>query len=218
VVVTAGGTREPIDPVRFLGNRSTGKMGFAIAKAAADRGAIVDLVAAPSPLATPDNAARHDVTTALQMHEMVMSLAEGASAIVKAAAVADYRPAIYHQQKIKKDEQDPGHLELVRNPDILYDLGHHRFKGGRPVLIGFAAETDNGRRHATDKLQRKNVDLIVMNRVDAADAGFEVDTNAVTIYGVDGGPLEVTLRSKDEVAAAIWDEVEKLVITRGPVE
>jgi phosphopantothenoylcysteine decarboxylase / phosphopantothenate---cysteine ligase len=206
VVVTAGGTREPIDPVRFLGNRSSGRMGVAIAGEAARRGAVVHLVAAPTHLATPAGVARHDVTTALEMRDVVLDLAAGADVVVKAAAVADFRPATPATSKVKKDAGVPT-IELVANPDILAELGASREPGARPLLVGFAAETDDVEAYGRAKLERKRADLLVVNDVSASDAGFEVDTNRVVILGRDGARVEVPLAAKDEVARRILDEV-----------
>jgi phosphopantothenoylcysteine decarboxylase / phosphopantothenate---cysteine ligase len=206
VLVTAGGTREPIDPVRFLGNRSTGKMGFAVAAAAADRGAQVHLIAAPSSLPTPPGVTRHDVTTALEMHAAVFGLVDGADVVVKAAAVADFRPTTSSRSKIKKDAGVPT-IELTPNPDILAELGARREGSGRPLLVGFAAETDDVEEHGRAKLERKDADLLVVNDVSASDVGFAVDTNAVVILGRDGARVDVPLASKVEVAGRILDEV-----------
>jgi phosphopantothenoylcysteine decarboxylase / phosphopantothenate---cysteine ligase len=206
VVVTAGGTREPIDPVRFLGNRASGKMGFAIAAEAARRGATTHLVAGPSHLETPAGVTRHDVTTTLQMHEAVLRLAEHADVVVKAAAVADFRPAETVTSKLKKSEGVP-RIELVRNPDILADLGARRPAGQPPLLVGFAAETDDVERHGQEKLERKNADLLVVNDVSGPEAGFEVDTNRVLVLARDGARVDVPLATKAVVAARILDEV-----------
>jgi phosphopantothenoylcysteine decarboxylase / phosphopantothenate---cysteine ligase len=206
VVVTAGGTREAIDPVRYLGNRSTGKMGFAIAAEAAVRGAAVHLVAAPTALPTPAGVQRHDVVSARDMHAAVMALLPGADVVVKAAAVADFRPATSAASKLKKDQGAP-ELELVPNPDILAELGAQRGEASHPLLVGFAAETDDVEAHGRAKLERKRADLLVVNDVSATDAGFEVDTNRVVILGRDGTRVEVPLASKAEVARAILDEV-----------
>ncbi|MFA9445621.1 bifunctional phosphopantothenoylcysteine decarboxylase/phosphopantothenate--cysteine ligase CoaBC [Egicoccus sp. AB-alg6-2] len=207
VLVTAGGTHEPLDPVRFLGNRSSGKMGFAIAAAAAARGAKVDLVAAPSALPTPPGVERHDVTTARQMHDAVFALVDVVDVVVKAAAVADFRPADVASSKVKKSDGAP-RLELVANPDILADLGARRAEGHpRPFLVGFAAETDDVEDNARAKLTRKNADLLVVNDVGATDAGFGVDTNRVVILGRDGSRTEVELAAKSAVADRVLDEV-----------
>jgi phosphopantothenoylcysteine decarboxylase / phosphopantothenate---cysteine ligase len=206
VVVTAGGTREPIDPVRFLGNRSTGRMGFALAQAAAERGAQVHLVAGPSALPTPDGVTRHDVTTALEMHAAVLALVDRADVVVKAAAVADFRPARTHGSKLKKDAGVPT-IELLPNPDILAELGALRDGGTRPLLVGFAAETDDVEANGRAKLERKRADLLVVNDVSGPDAGFAVDTNEVVILARDGARIDVPLASKAEVAGRILDEV-----------
>jgi phosphopantothenoylcysteine decarboxylase / phosphopantothenate---cysteine ligase len=206
VLVTAGGTREPIDPVRFLGNRSSGKMGFAIAEAAAARGADVVLIAAPSNLATPIGVERVDVTTALEMHGAVFDRVEQAEVVIKAAAVADFRPHEAAHSKLKKDAGVPT-IQPVRNPDILAELGARRDGGSRPVLVGFAAETDDVEANGRAKLARKGADLLVVNDVSATDAGFEVDTNRVIVLDRDGGRIEVPLSSKHEVAGAVLDAV-----------
>lgn len=206
VVVTAGGTREPIDPVRFLGNRSSGKMGFAVAAVAAQRGARVYLVAAPTHLATPPGVERHDVMTAVEMRDVVRELAADADVIVKAAAVADFRPAKLSTSKLKKDAGVPV-VELEANPDILAELGAHRSAGGRPLLVGFAAETDDVEANARAKLERKNADLLVVNDVGQDDAGFETDTNRVMMLSRDGSRIDLPLASKTAVAGRILDEV-----------
>jgi phosphopantothenoylcysteine decarboxylase/phosphopantothenate--cysteine ligase len=211
IVVTAGGTREPIDPVRFIGNRSSGKMGYAIAAEAARRGAIVDLVSAATALPTPPGVTRHDVETALQMRDAVTKIAEDADVVVKAAAVADFRPATYHPQKIKKDEAGLDAVELTRNPDILSELGAAK---SERILVGFAAETDLEEERGRAKLARKGLDLIVINRVDMADAGFNVDTNRALLLGADGQRTEVPLTTKAALAAVICDQIERLVQAR----
>jgi phosphopantothenoylcysteine decarboxylase / phosphopantothenate---cysteine ligase len=206
VVVTAGGTREPIDPVRYLGNRSSGRMGIAIAAGAARRGATVHLVAAPTHLATPPGVTRHDVTTAEEMRTAVLPLAAHADVVVKAAAVADFRPTSVATSKVKKEAGVPT-IELVRNPDILAELGAAREPGNPPLLVGFAAETDDVEAHGRAKLARKRADLLVVNDVSSTDAGFEVDTNRVVILARDGSRTEVPLAGKDAVAERILDEV-----------
>jgi phosphopantothenoylcysteine decarboxylase / phosphopantothenate---cysteine ligase len=206
VLVTAAGTREPIDPVRFLGNRSTGKMGFAVAAAAAARGAQVLLIAGPTSLPTPPGVDRRDVTTALDMHAAVFDLVDQVDVVVKAAAVADFRPAVTHDAKLKKDAGVPS-IELTRNPDILAELGAQREGGGRPLLVGFAAETDDVEANGRAKLERKQADLLVVNDVGGSDTGFAVDTNAVIILGRDGARVDVPLSSKAQVADHILDEV-----------
>jgi phosphopantothenoylcysteine decarboxylase/phosphopantothenate--cysteine ligase len=206
VVVTAGGTREPIDPVRFLGNRSSGRMGFALAAEAARRGANVELIAASAALPTPVGVTRTDVVTALQMRDAVLARVASADVIIKAAAVADFRPSDPATSKLKKDAGAPV-IELVANPDILAELGAERGNARRPVLVGFAAETDDVEANGRAKLKRKGADLLVVNDVSDPQAGFEVDTNQVIILDRDGGRREVALTSKAEVAREIVDVV-----------
>ncbi|MBY5164022.1 bifunctional phosphopantothenoylcysteine decarboxylase/phosphopantothenate--cysteine ligase CoaBC [Salsipaludibacter albus] len=216
VVVTAGGTREPIDPVRWLGNRSTGRMGIAIAAAAARRGADVDLVIAGSELPTPPGVTRVEVTTASEMHEQVLARAD-ADVVVKAAAVADFRPADVAQRKLKKADGTPT-LSLVPNPDILADLGRRRAEGGGgpTVLVGFAAETDDPVANGRDKLARKQADLLVVNDLTATGAGFGHDTNEVVILAADGSRTDVALTSKDEVADRLLDVVDVRLAAADP--
>jgi phosphopantothenoylcysteine decarboxylase / phosphopantothenate---cysteine ligase len=208
VVVTAGGTREPIDPVRYLGNRSSGRMGFALAAAAAARGAEVTLVAAPTDLPTPAGVKRVDVTTAQEMHDAVLPLAAEADVIVKAAAVADFRPANRADHKIKKADGVPP-ITLERNPDILAELGRRRREDGSgpTVLVGFAAETNDAEEHGRAKLERKGCDLLVVNDVTAPGAGFGHDTNIVVVLGADGTRDEVPLSTKQAVADRVLDHV-----------
>ncbi|HEX9888491.1 MAG TPA: bifunctional phosphopantothenoylcysteine decarboxylase/phosphopantothenate--cysteine ligase CoaBC [Nitriliruptorales bacterium] len=211
-VVTAGGTREHLDPVRYLGNRSSGKMGFALAREAAARGAHVDLVTAPTHLATPPGVSRHDVTSAQDMADVVHKLATDADVVVKAAAVADFRPAGRSAHKLKKSDGIPP-IELVRNEDILAALGAARRGEGRdrPLLVGFAAETRDVEVEGRAKLDRKGADLLVVNDVSMPDAGFEVDTNRVLILGHDDLRIEVPLSSKAQIAARVWDRVVVLL-------
>jgi phosphopantothenoylcysteine decarboxylase / phosphopantothenate---cysteine ligase len=209
VVVTAGGTREHLDPVRFLGNRSSGRMGYAVAAAAARRGASVHLVSAPTLLRTPPGVQRHDVVSTREMREAVLGLLDRADVVVKAAAVSDFRPTQSSEQKLKKAAGPPT-VELERNPDILAELGEEP-GGDRPVLVGFAAETERAEEQGREKLRRKGADLMVVNDVSRSGAGFEVETNQVLILGRDGRRVEVPLSSKDEVAGKIWDEVVTLL-------
>jgi phosphopantothenoylcysteine decarboxylase/phosphopantothenate--cysteine ligase len=214
VVVTAGPTYEDIDPVRYVGNRSSGRMGFAIAADAHRRGAHVTLIAGPTGVELPavDRVIR--VRSAAEMHAAVMDAAGDADAIVMAAAVADYTPAEPAAQKMAKGDA-PLTLTLGRTKDILGDLGAMRARmgdGHRPVLVGFAAETTDVVARARDKRARKKVDLIVANDVSKSDRGFDVDSNAVTIIG-EGGEQQVPLQSKDRVAAVILDRVESLLST-----
>ena len=221
VVVTAGGTREPIDPVRYIGNRSSGKMGYAVAAEAARRGAVVELVSGPTALPVPAGVTRTDVETAEQMRDAVVKLAAEADVVVKAAAVADFRPASYSTQKIKKEATDLQAVALERTPDILSELGaarRDRVADGRssgPVLVGFAAETDLEEERGRDKLHRKGLDLIVINRVDGDDAGFNVDTNRALLLGADGARDEVGLTTKAALAAVICDHIERLLQRTG---
>ena len=208
ILVTAGGTHEPLDPVRFLGNRSTGKMGFAIAEAAAARGAQVVLVAGPVHLVTPPGVQRIDVLTAQEMHDAVLREFESADAVIKAAAVADYRPKACAGQKIKKKDGSL-FLELVRNPDILKELGE---KKTHQVLVGFAAETERVLEYAAGKLRKKNLDFIVANDVSRKDAGFSADTNRVTILGSDGTKMQPPLMSKRALADVILDGVARAMV------
>jgi phosphopantothenoylcysteine decarboxylase / phosphopantothenate---cysteine ligase len=214
VLVTAGPTYEDIDAVRYVGNRSSGRMGFAIAAEAQRRGARVTLVAGPTRVDPPAVQELVRVRSAAEMHEAVMRLAAGADAVVMAAAVADYTPAERAAGKIAKGDA-PMTLTLQRTRDILADLGSMRAGLGpsRPVLVGFAAETDDVLRRAGEKLRRKNVDLIVANDVSMPDRGFDVETNAVTIVGEDGEQA-VPLQSKQQVAAVILDRIEALLQAR----
>lgn len=199
VVVSAGPTYEDLDPVRFIGNRSSGKMGFAIAAAAARRGAETVLVAGPVHLPTPPGVARIDVRSAQHMHDAVLD-ALPADVYIGAAAVADFTPRNVAADKIKKEAgRDTLVLELVRTPDILAAVAD---TPRRPrVVVGFAAETTDVARHARDKLQRKRVDLIAANRVGVAGSGFESDDNALTVYWSDGervlGPAPKTTLADD---------------------
>ncbi len=208
-LVTAGPTYEPIDPVRFIGNRSTGKMGFAVAVEAAARGAQVTLVAGPTALGTPHGVTRVDVTTAAEMHAAVLARCEGASTIVMAAAVADERPSSVSAQKLKKNGQ-PSTLALEATVDILAELGARIWHGTRPTLVGFAAETEAMLVHAQHKLEKKGCDLLVANDVSASDAGFATDDNRVTLLRRGGAPEQVPLASKRQIAARIVDAVKGL--------
>jgi phosphopantothenoylcysteine decarboxylase/phosphopantothenate--cysteine ligase len=214
--VTAGPTREPIDPVRFVSNRSTGKMGFALARAARRRGAEVVLVAGPTSLSTPPGVTRVNVTTAREMLNEVMSRADGQSLILKAAAVADHRPTIAAAEKLKKAQLGPDPaLQLTANPDILAQLGQRRYPGRRPVLVGFAAETEELTAYAEAKLRDKGCDLIVANDVSAADAGFDTDANRVTIFAPGAPPEVVALAPKEVVADRVLDRAREILEARG---
>ena len=213
VLVTAGPTYEDLDPVRYIGNRSSGRMGYAIAAEAARRGADVTLVTGPTTIETPAVREVVKVRGAADMHQAVMSRAEDMDVVVMAAAVADYAPAERAGQKVAK-EGDTLTLVLRKTPDILGELGQRRVaKGGGPLLIGFAAETEDVVAHAAAKRERKHADLIVANDVSRPDAGFDVDTNAVTIVGPAGADV-LPPQSKSRVAAEILDRVERLLTAR----
>ncbi|OLC42189.1 MAG: hypothetical protein AUI64_05495 [Acidobacteria bacterium 13_1_40CM_2_64_6] len=209
VLVTAGPTYEDFDPVRFIGNRSSGKMGFALAAEAAHRGAEVSLIVGPTELEPPSVREVVRVRTASEMHQAVMSRASDMHVVIMAAAVADYMPE-RAPQKVPKGA-DTLTLVLHKTPDILGDLGHRRLASGRgPALIGFAAETQDVVARAIEKRAKKHVDLIVANDVARTDAGFDVDTNAVTIVTADGAE-SLPLQSKTNVAGEILNRVERLL-------
>lgn len=203
VLVTAGPTREALDPVRFLTNHSTGKMGYAVAKAAAERGAKVTLVSGPTALDTPYGVKRIDVTSAAEMYRAVLDHADDADLIVKAAAVGDYRPVHISEQKIKKDESSFS-LTLQRNPDILKELGAIRKSG--QVICGFAMETERLLEHAKEKLIQKGADLIAANSLTEPNAGFGSDTNAVTLITKDDVEV-LPLMTKEEAAHRILNKM-----------
>jgi len=210
VLVTAGPTYEDFDPVRFVGNRSSGKMGYAVAAEAARRGAHVTLVTGPTRLETPPVAEVVHVRTAVEMHQAVMPRAGAMDVIVMAAAVADYTPVRRADQKVQKSG-DTLTLVLQRTPDILADLGLRRLSSAKgPVLVGFAAETENVVTRASEKRAKKHVDFIVANDVSRIDSGFDVDSNAVTIVSAHGADT-LPLQSKSRVAVEILDRVEKLL-------
>jgi phosphopantothenoylcysteine decarboxylase/phosphopantothenate--cysteine ligase len=209
VLVTAGPTYEDLDPVRYIGNRSSGRMGFAIAAEAMRRGADVTLVAGPASLEPPAVRELVRVRSAAEMHRAVLERSDRMDLVVMAAAVADYAPERRAPQKVAKQD-DTVTLTLKRNPDILADLGQRRLAAGRgPVLVGFAAETEDVVAHARAKRERKHVDVIVANDVSRADAGFDVDSNAVTIVDANGVEA-VPLQSKSGVASAILTHLERL--------
>jgi phosphopantothenoylcysteine decarboxylase/phosphopantothenate--cysteine ligase len=211
VVVTAGGTREAVDPVRFVGNRSSGKMGLALAAAARDRGADVTLVYGPGARPLPYGATGVPVESAEEMKAAVLAAASEADVLLMAAAVADYRPGAAAKQKIKKSGESL-HIDLVRTSDILSEVAGARTETGRPrVVVGFAAETQDLLANARAKLARKGLDLIAANDVSATDAGFEVDTNRVTLLDAAGGTESLPLMSKAAVAERILDRVTALL-------
>ncbi|TMK63809.1 MAG: bifunctional phosphopantothenoylcysteine decarboxylase/phosphopantothenate--cysteine ligase CoaBC [Actinobacteria bacterium] len=210
ILVTAGGTREPIDPVRYLGNRSSGKMGHAIVDAAAARGAIVTLVTTTS-LDAPPTAEVVHVGTAEEMAGAVLARAPDTDVIVMAAGVADFRPKATAPEKLKKADGVP-EVVLEPTPDILAALGERKTAAARQqVLVGFAAETEQLREHAAAKLAAKHVDLMVANDVSAADSGFEVDTNRAILLDAAGGEEELPLLSKRALADVILDRVAALL-------
>jgi phosphopantothenoylcysteine decarboxylase/phosphopantothenate--cysteine ligase len=210
VIVNAGGTREPIDAVRAITNRSSGRMGFAVAAEAARRGAEVLLVAAPSSLPTPAGVERIDVETALEMREAVRREFEGATIAILCAAVADFRPAHPAARKIKKEYLPSGRglsRELVPNPDILAEISSER---GDRIVVGFAAESHDVLAAASRKLERKGCDLLVANDVSREEGGFESERNAVAFVWPSGELEELPLLPKSEVAAQLLDRIEKL--------
>ncbi|KXS43330.1 MAG: phosphopantothenoylcysteine decarboxylase / phosphopantothenate--cysteine ligase [Candidatus Frackibacter sp. T328-2] len=206
ILVTAGGTQEPLDPVRYLGNYSSGKMGYAIARQAVNRGANVTLISAPTNLKAPAEVKLVSVKTAKEMYEAVMEIQSEQDIIIKAAAVADYRPEIKAKNKLKKDGSDL-QIKLKRNPDILAELGELKED---KVLVGFAAESEELVANAKEKLENKNLDLIIANDITAEDAGFGTDTNRVIMISKDE-ELEIPKTSKDKVAQKLLDKASKLL-------
>lgn len=203
VIVTAGPTREKIDPVRYLSNHSTGKMGYAIAAEASKLGAKVLLISGPVSLAPPANVEIIKVESAQEMYDAVLDRFNTADVVIKTAAVADYRPKVIYDSKVKKQEGSQ-HLELERTNDILLQLGKEK---KHQLLIGFAAETNDVEEYATAKLKRKNADMIVANDVKREGAGFGFDTNIVSIYKKDGNVIHLPLMSKNEVAKQLLTEI-----------
>lgn len=208
ILVTAGATIEPIDPVRYMTNRSTGKMGYALARSAAMRGGEVTLVSGPTNLKPPRSVSFIPVKTAEEMKEAVIERFGHCDVVIKAGAVLDYRPATRALHKIKKIEETQS-LELVRNPDILGELGSMKGKT-RCLLVGFAAETQDLIANATEKLKKKNLDLIIANDVSRKDAGFEADTNLVKVIYRDGRIEDLPLMTKDEAAEHILDRIKQI--------
>ena len=210
ILVTAGPTREAIDPVRFISNYSTGKMGYSIAEAASARGAEVILISGPTALRTPPGVKLIKIDTALEMYDAVMDNFKGQNIIIKSAAVSDYRPEAVSEHKIKKDRGNLN-LTLVRNPDILYELG--KIKEDR-MLIGFAAESDNVVENAKDKILEKKLDFIVANDITEEGAGFGTDTNIVTIMDMDGKIEKIGKSSKIDIAHRILDKAKQMLEVR----
>jgi phosphopantothenoylcysteine decarboxylase / phosphopantothenate---cysteine ligase len=208
VVITAGPTREKIDGVRFISNYSSGKMGFAIARVAAKRGAKVTLITGPVHLETPPGIERIDVESAEEMYAMAQGFFKSCSLFISAAAVSDYRPAAPHEGKMKK-EAEKIELALVKNPDILAEFGAQ--KTGGQLAIGFALETETGLENARKKLLSKNLDLIAFNFFDRKTAGFDVDTNILTLIQRNGITTELPQLTKEEAAGKLLDAIERLL-------
>lgn len=202
IVVTAGGTQEPIDPVRHISNRSSGRMGYALAEAARDRGAEVRLITAPTSLLEPSGVEVMHVRTATEMKAAVNKEVRGADVLIMAAAVADYQPRTVAKAKIKKESAQSLTIELVRTPDILAEVK------GKFLKVGFAAESEDIIANARKKLENKGLDLIVANDITAADSGFDVDTNKVTLIDHDGKVEELPLLTKQEVAERVLDKIK----------
>ncbi|WP_049631457.1 bifunctional phosphopantothenoylcysteine decarboxylase/phosphopantothenate--cysteine ligase CoaBC [Cellvibrio sp. pealriver] len=209
VVITAGPTREALDPVRYLSNHSSGKMGYAIAQAAAEAGARTILISGPTQLATPARVTRIDVVSANEMLDESLKAAEGCDLFIAAAAVADYRPAQQASQKIKKGASDTMMLELVKNPDIVASIASLNPK---PFVVGFAAESENLLEHARAKLTRKNVDLIVANNISDSRIGFNSDDNAVTLVDANS-TTEISQRSKQQLARELIAHFAQTITT-----
>ena len=205
IMLTAGPTREALDPVRFISNHSSGKMGYAIAKAAAERGATVTLVSGPVQLPTPVNVTRINVTSALEMREAVMQLAGSQNIFIACAAVADYRAEHIADEKIKKQGDDLV-LKMVKNPDIVAEVA--AMSANRPFVVGFAAETQNVEEYARLKLARKNLDLICANNVSLSGQGFNSDTNALHLYW-SNGEISLPLSDKSSLGQKLMDEIVK---------
>ena len=208
MLISAGGTREELDPVRFLGNWSTGRQGYAFARSAVARGADVTLVAANVELPDPAGVKIIRVISARDMHAAMLAEAQTADAIVMTAAVADFRPVARSEQKIKKDGRIPEPIELAENPDILADLSARRTASGpaHQVVVGFAAETDPDLDAARAKLARKGCDLLVVNQV-GGGLGFGVGDNEAVVIDAGGGQTPIPRRSKDALASVVWDLV-----------
>jgi phosphopantothenoylcysteine decarboxylase/phosphopantothenate--cysteine ligase len=208
ILLTVGGTLEAIDPVRFISNHSSGKMGFAVAEAAAHRGAAVTVIAGVTTVDPPENVRVIHAISAEKMHDAVMRELAAATVFIGAAAVADYAPANTADAKIKKEGKETLTLELRKTPDILSDVSERRTNG--LLVVGFAAETNDVVGYAKSKMEKKNLDLVVANDITKAGAGFNTDTNIATILVNGGGEIELPLMSKREMADRILDEVVRL--------
>lgn len=216
VVVTAGGTQEAIDPVRYISNHSSGKQGFALAQAALDRGANVTLIAGVNHLPPVVGVTEIKVRSAAEMGQAVLRECANADVLIMAAAVADFRPETEAEQKIKRGGLDGYSLQLTKTIDILNAVAEQKEKSGRPtVTVGFAAETQNLVENAREKVFKKKLSLIVANDVTAPDSGFFVDTNRVTIIGSGGGVSELPVMTKVEVAEAVCERIERLLVNKG---
>jgi len=210
ILITAGPTEEPLDPVRFISNLSSGKMGYALARAAQRRGAQVILISGPTSLSVPPLERVIHVRTAVEMHRAVMEYFKKADIIIKAAAVADYRPKNFSEEKIKKGAKSMI-LELEKNPDIIADVGKNK---GRRILVGFAMETENLLVNAQEKLKKKNMDLIVANNLREEGAGFRADTNIITMIDPAGYVEKLDKMTKIEAADAILHRIKKLMMKK----
>jgi phosphopantothenoylcysteine decarboxylase/phosphopantothenate--cysteine ligase len=207
ILVTAGPTEEPLDPARFLTNRSSGKMGVAVATRALARGASVTLIAGPMKISAPPGVLHVPVRTAREMYDRVMEAFPNSDVVIKAAAVADFRPAQMKKAKIKKADMASA-IRLVKNPDILQELGQTKRKG--QILVGFAAETHDVLENGRAKLEKKNLDMLVLNDVSKPGAGFDYDTNIVRFLHRSGEEEQMDIMSKEKVADLILDRVIKL--------
>lgn len=208
ILVTAGPTEEKLDPVRYFTNRSSGKMGYAIAEEAANRGANVILVSGPTKIKAPSNVQLEEVTTAAEMYQKVIEYYKGVDVVIKSAAVADYRPKLVSQEKIKKQPNNWS-IEMERTTDILQTLGEQKTN---QFLVGFAAESEQLEHYAKAKLVKKNLDMIVANNITESGAGFQGDTNIVTIFKKDQTSVELPLMSKKEVAISLLNEIEQMIM------
>ncbi len=211
ILITAGPTRETIDPARFISNRSSGKMGYALAREAFRRGAEVTLISGPTALGCPHGVRRIEVISAQEMCEAVNKELEQSNIVIKSAAVSDFRPTKSHDKKIKKDKAELA-ISLVSNPDILQEIGKNRKDS--QIIVGFAAESDNILREGQKKLKKKNLDLIAINDISQTNSGFAVDTNKVTLVDK-AGITELPLTSKEQTADLVWDHIcQKLMLQK----
>lgn len=208
ILITAGPTQEAMDPARFISNRSSGKMGYALARSAYRRGAEVTLVSGPTALECPYGVKRIEIVSAQEMYDAVMAESGEASVIIKSAAVSDFKPAVCHSHKVKKEKVESA-IELQQNPDILFELGQRKERDSQ-VIVGFAAESDNIEEEARKKLHRKNLDLIAVNDITEDNAGFGVDTNRITLLDAQT-VTHLPLTSKSDTADLILDSVSNIL-------